>query len=138
MKIKHVVNAVSGLGYSFTQGRKGIVQKLMIRLLKIGFNRKRLTVIFQNGDDEFFFKKQGITSNLNRIVRIKGSGVDLKQFKRAPMPDDNIIKILLPSRMLWDKGVKELREATERILIESHTKQLLYIFFKYITRHCII
>ena len=126
LKIKHVVNAVSGLGYSFTQGRKGIVQKLMIRLLKIGFNRKRLTVIFQNGDDEFFFKKQGITSNLNRIVRIKGSGVDLKQFKRAPMPDDNIIKILLPSRMLWDKGVKELREATE-ILAEKYSGKIQFI-----------
>ena len=38
LKIKHVVNAVSGLGYSFTLARKGIVQKLMIRLFKIGFN----------------------------------------------------------------------------------------------------
>lgn len=126
LKIKHVVNAVSGLGYSFTLARKGIVQKLMIRLFKIGFNRKRLTVIFQNGDDEFFFKKYRITSNLNRIVRIKGSGVDLKQFKRAPIPNDDIIKILLPSRMLWDKGVKELREATE-ILAEKYSEKIQFI-----------
>ena len=118
LQIKYVVNAVSGLGYSFTKGRKGIVQKLMIGLLKFGFNRKNLTVIFQNGDDEIFFKKQGITSNLNKIIRIKGSGVDLKQFKKSSMPDDDIIKILLPSRMLWDKGIKELREASE-ILAKS-------------------
>lgn len=126
LQIKYVVNAVSGLGYSFTKGRKGIVQKLMIVLLKFGFNRKNITVIFQNGDDEIFFKKQGITSNFNKIIRIKGSGVDLKQFKKSSMPDDDIIKILLPSRMLWDKGVKELREATE-ILAEKYSEKIQFI-----------
>ena len=126
LQIKHVVNAVSGLGYSFTKGRKGIVQKFMVGLLKFGFNRKNLTVIFQNGNDEIFFKKQGIISDLNKIIRIKGSGVDLKQFERTSMPDDDMIKILLPSRMLWDKGVKELREATE-ILAEKYSEKIQFI-----------
>ena len=126
LQIKHVVNAVSGLGYTFTGGRKGIVQKLMIELLKFGFDRKKLTVIFQNGDDELFFKELKITSNQNKIVRIKGSGVDLQQFKRAPLPDFDIIKILLPSRMLWDKGVKELREVTE-ILAKKYAEKIQFI-----------
>ena len=126
LQIKNVVNAISGLGYSFTKGRKGIVQKLMIELLKYGFNRKKITVIFQNDDDELFFKELGITSNLNKIVRIKGSGVDLKKFKKTPMPEFDIIKILLPSRMLWDKGIKELREASE-ILAKKYTGKIQFI-----------
>ena len=126
LQIKNVVNAISGLGYSFTKGRKGIVQKLMIELLKYGFNRKKITVIFQNDDDELFFKELGITSNLNKIVRIKGSGVDLKQFKKTPMPEFDIIKILLPSRMLWDKGIKELREASE-ILAKKYSGKIQFI-----------
>lgn len=124
--INQIVNAVSGLGYNFTKGRKGIVQNMMINLLRFGFDRKKITVIFQNGDDELFFKELKITSDQNKIVRIKGSGVDLKQFKRAPMPDFNTIKILLPSRMLWDKGVKELREASE-ILAEKYSDKIQFI-----------
>ena len=109
----HLVNAISGLGYNFTKNRKGVIQKLLIQLLRLGFQRKNLTVIFQNEDDELFFKENRIISRNNKIVRIKGSGVDLSKFRKTKLPDFDIIKILLPSRMLWDKGVKELRQATE-------------------------
>jgi len=109
----HLVNAISGLGYNFTKNRKGIIQKLIIQLLRFGFQRKNLTVIFQNEDDELFFKENRIISRNNKIVRIKGSGVDLLKFRKTKLPDFDIIKILLPSRMLWDKGVKELRQASE-------------------------
>ena len=109
----HLVNAISGLGYNFTKNRKGIIQKLLIQLLRFGFQRKNLTVIFQNEDDELFFKENRIISRNNKILRIKGSGVDLSKFRKTKLPDFDIIKILLPSRMLWDKGVKELRQASE-------------------------
>tara|TARA_A100001015_G_C15042712_1_gene740900 strand:- start:3970 stop:5097 length:1128 start_codon:yes stop_codon:yes gene_type:complete len=109
----HLVNAISGLGYNFTKNRKGVIQKLLIQLLRFGFQRKNLTVIFQNEDDELFFKENRIISRNNKIVRIKGSGVDLSKFRKTKLPDFDIIKILLPSRMLWDKGVKELRQASE-------------------------
>ena len=109
----HLVNAISGLCYNFTKNRKGIIQKLLIQLLRFGFQRKNLTVIFQNEDDELFFKENRIISRNNKILRIKGSGVDLSKFRKTKLPDFDIIKILLPSRMLWDKGVKELRQASE-------------------------
>ena len=109
----HLVNAISGLGYNFTKNRKGVIQKLLIQLLRFGFQRKNSTIIFQNEDDELFFKENRIISRNNKIVRIKGSGVDLSKFRKTKLPDFDIIKILLPSRMLWDKGVKELRQATE-------------------------
>lgn len=109
----HLVNAISGLGYNFTKNRKGVIQKLLIQLLRFGFQRKNSTVIFQNEDDELFFKENRIISRNNKIVRIKGSGVDLSKFRKTKLPDFDIIKILLPSRMLWDKGVKELRQASE-------------------------
>ena len=40
---------------------------------------------------------------------------------------DKKIKILFPSRMLWDKGVKELREATE-ILSTVYKNKIVFIF----------
>jgi glycosyltransferase involved in cell wall biosynthesis len=122
LKIKHVVNAVSGLGYSFTKNRKGPVQKLMISLLRFGFKRNNLSVIFQNEDDKNIFKNLNIISNRNQIFQIKGSGVDLIAFNKSHLPSFEIIKILLPSRMLWDKGVKELREASKMLEAKYKSK----------------
>ena len=122
----HLVNAISGLGYNFTKNRKGIIQKLIIQFLRFGFQRKNLTVIFQNEDDELFFKENRIISRNNKIIRIKGSGVDLLKFKKTKLPDFDIIKILLPSRMLWDKGVKELRQASE-ILKPKYKEKIQFI-----------
>ena len=70
--IKTVVNAVSGLGYTFTKNRGGLVQKLIVQLLRFVFNRKHLTVIFQNDDDQNLFKELNIISKikwfLNKIL----------------------------------------------------------------------
>ncbi|MDM1496786.1 glycosyltransferase family 4 protein [Myroides odoratimimus] len=113
--IKGVVNAVSGLGYTFTDGRQGLVQKLMLKMMKYGFNRPNLSIIFQNGDDQEVLTKLGAVNVTNRMYRIKGSGVDLDKFEQKPFPIFDVIKIVLPSRMLWDKGVKELCIATDRL-----------------------
>ena len=53
--IKGVVNAISGLGYNFT-GRKSLISKIMTAMMKYAFNRKQLTIIFQNNDDEQEFR----------------------------------------------------------------------------------
>lgn len=122
MGIKGVVNAVSGLGYNFTSGRQGMVQKVMLQLMRYGFNRRNLTVIFQNADDQAELTNLGVINPSNTIVRIKGSGVDLKKFSQSDLPSFDKIKILLPVRMLWDKGVKELKEACDLLKVEFKDK----------------
>mgnify|MGYP000290796142 CR=1 FL=1 len=47
----HVVNAISGLGYNFTNGRNGILQKLIRTLIRIAFKSKSFSFILQNPDD---------------------------------------------------------------------------------------
>lgn len=113
--IKGVVNAVSGLGYTFTDGRQGVVQKLMLKMMRYGFNRLNMSIIFQNRDDQEVLTKLGAVHYTNKMYRIKGSGVDLDKFEEKPFPDFDVIKIVLPSRMLWDKGVKELCIVTDRL-----------------------
>ena len=126
LNVKGVVNAVSGLGYNFTSGRQGVVAKMMIGMMRYGFKRDNLTVIFQNGDDQKELTNLGVVQPNNRVVRIKGSGVDLEKFKQAKLPSFEKIKVLLPSRMLWDKGVKELREASE-ILKDRNKDKVQFI-----------
>jgi len=126
LNIKGVVNAISGLGYNFTGDRVSKVQRVMVKLMRYGFNRPNLTLIFQNADDQNVLMELGVISSKNNIERIKGSGVDLELFHQSSFPDFGIIKILLPIRMLWDKGVKELREASE-ILRSSYQSRIQFI-----------
>ena len=126
LKIKGVVNAISGLGYNFTEGRKSLVQKVMLLIMKFGFNRKNVVIIFQNENDQKELTELRVIHPSNSIVRIKGSGVDLEKFYESPFPSFERIKILLPIRMLWDKGVKELRDASD-ILKEKYYDKVQFI-----------
>ena len=126
LKIKGTVNAISGLGYNFTSDRKGLVQSFMVKLLKFGFHQDNLSIIFQNKDDFEEVKSLGVLTEYNKINFIKGSGVDLKKFNHSESIETGKIKILLPVRMLWDKGVDELRKASE-ILKEKYTNKILFI-----------
>ncbi len=126
LRIRGVVNAISGLGYNFTKGRESLIQKAMLYIMKFGFRRKNLVVIFQNENDQEELVILGIINHFNEIKRIKGSGVDLELYCELPFPDFNIVKILFPSRMLWDKGVKELREASI-ILKEKYSNKVHFV-----------
>ncbi len=122
LNIKGVVNAISGLGYTFTKGRESFLQKGMLSIMKFGFNRKNLIVIFQNKNDQHELTTFGVTDPSNFIVIIKGSGVDIEKYYESDFPPFDRIKILLPSRMLWDKGVKELREASNILKVKYNNK----------------
>ena len=125
LKIKNVINAVSGLGYNFTEERANIVSKIMLRLMKYGFNNN-LHVIFQNKDDFNELSDLNVISTRNKIYFIKGSGVNLKIFYPTTFPNFNRIIIVLPSRMLWDKGVKEFYAAAD-LLRENYFHKIQFI-----------
>lgn len=122
LKTPAVLNAVSGLGYNFTGTRRGPVQKTMIQLMRYGFKRKNLAFIFQNKDDLAELRDMGVIQPKNKIHFIKGSGVDLTKFINTGFTVGERVKILLPTRMLWDKGVAELRAASEILKNEYHNK----------------
>lgn len=111
--IKGVVNAIAGLGYNFTNEKKGVLFKVLIKMMKFGFNRKNLAVIFQNDSDFEDLYKAKVLSPHNSIFYTKGSGVDLKQYAYTNLPANEKVTILFPTRMLWEKGVQELKEASD-------------------------
>ena len=126
LRIKGVLNAVSGLGYNFTEGRFGIVPRIMIKKMRFGFARKNVSIIFQNKEDYQELKELKVLGLTNTIVFIKGSGVNLDTFKPQEVLKRSKIKILLPTRMLWDKGVKEVKEASD-ILKEKYSEKITFV-----------
>jgi glycosyltransferase involved in cell wall biosynthesis len=108
-----VLNAISGLGYNFTEGRRSITQIVMAKLMRIGFNSHNVELLFENKDDYQELKDLGVVSKKNKISFTKGVGTDLELFKPVFRQDNEKLIVLLPTRMLWDKGVKEFIEAAE-------------------------
>jgi glycosyltransferase involved in cell wall biosynthesis len=47
-------------------------------------------------------------------IVLEGVGVDIERFKPSPEPDDSTV-VVLPARLLWDKGVGDLVEAARRL-----------------------
>lgn len=110
-----VVNALAGLGYVFTSDEpKARLLRLVIGGAFRGILNIRVSrLILQNQDDHaMFIRKRFI--NEERIRLIRGSGVDTAVFLPTPEPSD-IPVVMLVSRMLGDKGIKEFVEAARQL-----------------------
>ncbi len=119
------VNAISGLGYAFQEGKRGLSTLIMTATMKFGFNQNKVVCIFQNRDDLATVQQRGIINQKNEIVLIKGAGVNLDEFKFSPAPLNQKLKIILPARLLWDKGIREFKEASD-LLKDKYSKQVQF------------
>lgn len=112
--VARVVNALGGLGFSFTsRSWRGRFLRVLVRLLLRAALSRGLLVL-QNADDAALLCGERIVDRAQiRIVR--GSGVDLDRFRPAAAPPTAPPVVLLPARMLWDKGVGEFVTAAGRL-----------------------
>jgi glycosyltransferase involved in cell wall biosynthesis len=69
--------------------------------------------IFQNPDDRDLFVSRGLAP-LAQARMIRGSGVDPSLYRPAERPVEQPV-IVVPARMLYDKGVAEVVEASRRL-----------------------
>lgn len=112
--VNGVVNAISGLGGFFAEDNKGLLSKVMPKVLKFSHHRPNLLCIFQNDDDWGLYVKHGIIRHEQGRF-IKGSGVNLSEYSYTPEPIEGKIKVILTARMIVEKGVFLLTEAAERL-----------------------
>lgn len=113
-KVNGVVNAISGLGGFFSEDNKGLMARVMPKVLKFSHDRKNLLCIFQNNEDKGLYVKNGIIKE-EQARYIKGSGVNLKEFCYTPEPMEGKIRVILTARMIVEKGIFILTEAAEKL-----------------------
>ena len=109
--VEGIVNAFPGMGFLFTSKNKDVLlfQQMAILLLRFLFKSKKIKLILQNKDDLHLMLLYNVVQQ-DQIVLIPGSGVDTQLFK--PYSESpGLPVVLLPSRMLWDKGIKEFVQA---------------------------
>ncbi len=110
-----LVGTVTGLGYMFTGDS---VAKLILARATLAGLRRALAkqdhyLVHSNQDDLGLFMHARVTDrNKMRIVPVPGVDTELYRHTREP---DGPFRVVLPSRMLWDKGVGEFVQAARML-----------------------
>jgi glycosyltransferase involved in cell wall biosynthesis len=116
---KKIVNALGGMGFVFSNEKKN-TQRLRTFILS-GFKwllcNKGSVLILQNPEDcALMVDEAGVDAESIRLIR--GAGVNVQQFDMSTEPI-GIPLIILPARMLWDKGIGEYVEAARLLKAEG-------------------
>lgn len=105
------VSAVTGLGHLFIQTDAATRTKRAVLSAgyRVALNRPANHVIFQNPTDRQIFADMGVLQRCSTSI-IPGSGADLGRVSPKPLPPGPF-RVLMPSRMLRDKGVEDFVDA---------------------------
>ena len=111
---KHpVLNAVTGLGYTFTSKslRARCLAALVKPVLRLLLRRPATITLLENEDDRrFVVENIGVPVEQTAVNR--GSGVDIRHYEALPLPDDAPVAVGCATRMLGIKGVTDLVAAS--------------------------
>lgn len=123
------VNAVAGMGYVFTSDawKARLLRPLVRMLLKVALGGKGARLILQNPDDVALFERAGLVDRA-QVRLIPGSGVDCNRFR--PLVDrarNDPVQVLLPARLLWDKGIAEFVDAARQLRASGSPVQFRFL-----------
>ncbi len=110
------VLAFTGLGYIFSSraGLARLLKPVVIRLLGAVARRDDAWVLAQNRDDLDLLRSDGI-ADPRRASIIAGAGLDAAQFPATPLPPRANALVVLPARVLRDKGAYEFVAAATQV-----------------------
>jgi len=116
-RIPFQINAITGMGYLFTgeKARSSLTRKVVVFCLQKLLIGKNCRTVVQNQDDRAALLNLGI-SRAETLFLIPGSGVNLEKFAPCVIKNTGNVKILMASRILIDKGVREYVAAARKIL----------------------
>ncbi len=114
-----LVGTITGLGYMFSGDS---LQRRLLRCATMTTLRRvlpelRHTLVFSNTDDRRRFASYGIGEGYGNAVNerirvIPVPGVDTSMYAFLPEPPEGF-RVILPARMLWEKGVGEFVAAAD-------------------------
>ncbi|GAB3791391.1 glycosyltransferase family 4 protein [Dyella agri] len=119
------VNAVAGMGYVFISPdlKARLLRPVVRGLMRLALGGEDARLILQNADDVALFEQAGLVDQAH-IRLIRGSGVNCAQFAsqaHTKPPGDGRMRVLLASRLLWDKGLDEFIAAIRQLRLQGCT-----------------
>jgi glycosyltransferase involved in cell wall biosynthesis len=112
VRVPHTINWVAGMGWLFVSGtRRAKIMQIVVRKA-LGILLRGTSVIVENPDDQAIISTLGVADRHIHLVR--GAGVDTVLYAPSPEPE-GVLQVVLPARMLWDKGVGEFVSAARQL-----------------------
>ncbi len=126
---KNCVFALSGMGSMFSSHKKihKIGRLVISKIYSFLMNGKNSRLIVQNEDDyELLNKRIGVKKN--KITLIRGSGIKIEDFPFTPKRNLSSIPILLlPGRLIREKGIFEAAELSQNLQKENIPHRLVIV-----------
>lgn len=122
LRIRRICN-ITGLGTAVEY--PGRMQKFTTFLYKSGtWNADCL--LFQNGENERYFREHKMISDKTRVVRLPGSGVNLTAHAVKPYPATDIVHFLFVARVMKEKGI-DLYLACAKAIHDRYPNTMFHI-----------
>ena len=123
--VQRIVNALTGLGFLFvaSTAKARIVRAVLLPILRNIASRPQVRFLVENPDDGATLRGLDVVPE-QRIVLIKGSGVDVSHYQPMPEPAGPVV-IGCAARMLRIKGVEEVVAAFRALRAGGSDARLL-------------
>ncbi len=117
-RVPAIVNAVAGLGFVFSSSAAyaRLLRPAVEAALRLALSGERQRLIVQNEvDRDLLVGRRLVDARRARLIR--GSGVNVRRFRPAsgPARRRGALRVLLATRLLWDKGVGLFAEAAREL-----------------------
>lgn len=122
-----VVNTITGMGPIFIGStfRMVFLRRLLATVLKLAFQGENCRVICQNKSDRALLAELRV-SPIEKTAVVPGFGVDIHRF--LPLPEGDGVPIaMLPSRLLWEKGVREFVTAAQQLRTQGVSVRMVLV-----------
>lgn len=112
-RVPAVVSAVAGLGILFSSAelKYRLIRLSIYPLFKLAFGHKNQIVIFQNSTDRRILVNWKVI-HAHKARMIRGSGINLSSYPALPEPESHPLVVSFAARLLKDKGVEVLVNAS--------------------------
>ena len=120
-KSKKMVATLTGMGYLETASNPmiRIIKWFVTKAFKVMFSTRRIRLVVQNSDDFEGVKNRFVHED--RLHLVRGSGVDTEAFPYLEPPQTDCVQVTFVARMLKDKGLEELVDASRIIQKQGKT-----------------
>lgn len=111
------VNELTGLGFVFTSNglKAKVIRTIVYILFRAALKGNNSHLLTLNANDYNLFESHKWLYPC-KIHLVLGAGVDCSRFHPAKKSYLTGFRVLLPARMLWDKGVGEFVEAAKELM----------------------
>ena len=115
---------VQGLGTAFQSPLMAAIATVLYRTAL----RKAKTVFFENTGNANLFLTKKVIKPAQQVI-LPGAGINLKHFTLQPYPENDTIRFLYLGRLMKEKGIEELLEATKMLYDDCYEVQLDLVGF---------